>query len=57
MKPDWKSLAIIVLVGLGTFIFIPATLGLLINSKSVFAWSLLLGAIAYLGFVNWYIYK
>ena len=55
MYVNWKALGIIILVGLGTVIFIPTALGYLSSSKAVIGTSVVLGSFAYLGFVNWYI--
>jgi len=54
MNGERKPLAIIILVGLLTFILIPTALGLLTSSKTLVGSSLVLGAFTYLCFVNWY---
>ena len=55
MDGDWKSLIIIILIGLLLIIFIPTTLGFLTHSKTIIGSSVVLGAFTYLCFVNWFI--
>ncbi len=54
MNEDWKPLVIIILAGLVTFVLIPTALGLLTSSKTLIGSSVVLGALTYLGFVNWF---
>ena len=55
MCGEWKSLVVIILVGLVFIIFIPVTLGLLATSKAIIGSGVGLGAFTYLCFVNWFI--
>jgi len=57
MNRNRKSLVIIICVGLTTFVFIPTVLGLLTSSRTLIGSSVLLGALTYLFFVNWFIEK
>lgn len=55
MDGDWKSLIIIILIGLLFIIFIPTTLGFVTHSKTIIGSSVALGAFTYLCFVSWFV--